>query len=251
MAQNINNQQTNVDANPDDGAVNNNQPQNNEGIQNPTQPQVDVKNNDEGKTYSQKDLDGAQAKARGTAERETKRKLLAQLGLKEDEEDKLLAFKEAYQNSLSDEEKRATEMQNLQAENLQLSQDLEEKDYVIKALIELSGKDESDVEKIVKMAKGLKTDENTIEDAIKEVMSMINIDKPAEPSIDDVTKPTQPNENMPIGQNIQQPSTVIIDNQVNPFKAGQINLTKQGQLIRENPELAKKLAAEAGVNLKF
>ena len=39
--------------------------------------------------------------------------------------------------------------------------------------------------------------------------------------------------------------------QDNPFKAGQINLTKQGQLIRQNPELAKKLAAEAGVNLKF
>ena len=29
------------------------------------------------------------------------------------------------------------------------------------------------------------------------------------------------------------------------------NLTKQGKLIKENPELAKKLAAEAGVNLKF
>lgn len=234
-------------ANPVDGA-NQNIPQNNEGNQQSTQPQVDIKNNDEGKTYSQKDLDGAQAKARGTAERETKRKLLAQLGLKEDEEDKLLAFKEAYQNSLSDEEKRATELQNLQAEKLQLTQDLEEKDYVIKALIELTGKKEEDVDKIVKMAKGLKTSDNTIEDAIKEVISMIN----PEVTTPNPVEPTQPNPNMPIGQEIQQPSTnVIVDTTENPFKAGQINLTKQGQLLRTNPELAKKLAAEAGVNLKF
>ena len=97
------------------------------------------------------------------------------------------------------------------------------------------------------MAKGLKTEDNTIEDAIKEVMSMINIEKPA----DTVVPPTEPNPDMPKGQTLQQPSTVMIDNQNNPFKAGQQNLTKQGQLIRENPELAKKLAAEAGVNLKF
>jgi hypothetical protein len=232
-------------ANPDNGALNNNQPQNNEGIK-PTEPQV-VDNNS-GKTYSQKDLDGAQAKARGTAERETRRKLLAQLGLKEDEEDKLLAFKEAYQNSLSDEEKRQTELSNLQAENLQLTQDLEEKDYVVKALIELTGKNEEDVDKIVKMAKGLKTADNTIEDAIKEVISMVN------PVVESIkpAKTVIPNPNMPTGQEIQQPSTTInVDTTENPFKAGSINLTKQGQLLRTNPELAKKLAAEAGVNLKF
>lgn len=244
MTLNNNTQGANPEANPIDGA--DNKPLNDEGNE-PIKPQVDIKN-DGGKIYSQKDLDGAQAKARGTAERETKRKILAQLGLKEDEEDKLLSFKEAYQNSLSDEEKRATEMQNLQAENLQLTQDLEEKDYVIKALIELTGKKEEDVDKIVKMAKGLKTEDNTIEDAIKEVISMINIDKPAEPVVD----PIKNNPNMPTSEPIQQPSqSVVVDNTENPFKAGQINLTKQGQLLRSNPELAKKLAAEAGVTLKF
>lgn len=33
----------------------------------------------------------------------------------------------------------------------------------------------------------------------------------------------------------------------NPWKAGSFNLTQQGQIIRTNPELAKRLKAEAGV----
>lgn len=237
------NQDPNLDAKPN-GAENT--PQNEGNNNGATQPQVEPKNNNEGKTFTQKNLDDAMAKARGTAERETRRKLLAQLGLKDDEEDKLLRFKEAYEASLSDEEKKNQVMEELQADNLKLTQDLEEKDYVIKALVALSGKNEDDVEKIVKMAKGLKTEDNTIEDAIKEVMSMINIEKPAEPTVNSEVNP-----DMPKGQPIQQPSKVIIDNQENPFKAGQINLTKQGQLVRTNPELAKKLAAEAGVNLKI
>lgn len=235
------NQDPNLDAKPN-GAEQ--IPQNNEGNNGATQPQVEPVNNNEGKTFTQKNLDDAMAKARGTAERETRRKLLAQLGLKDDEEDKLIAFKEAYQNSLSDEEKKNQVMEELQADNLKLTQDLEEKDYVIKALVALSGKNEDDVEKIVKMAKGLKTEDNTIEDAIQEVMSMINPEV-ANP------EPTEPNPNMPKGQPIQQPSKVVIDNQENPFKAGQINLTKQGQLLKTNPELAKKLAKEAGVELNF
>lgn len=200
-----------------------------------------------GRTYTQKQYDDAMAGTRGATERETKKKLLAMLGLKADEESKLQAFKEAYENSLTAEEKTQAELTNLQQNNLVLAQELEEKDYIIKALIELTGKNENDVDKIVKMAKGLKTDDNTIEEAIKEVISMVNVDKSE-------TKPTQPveNVNIPHGQQIQQPSTtVVIDTQENPFKAGSINLTKQGQLIRENPELAKKLAFEAGVNLKF
>lgn len=212
----------------------------------PTEPTVD---NNKGniKTYSQEELDTNAANTRRATEKETKKKLLAQLGLTLDDEEKLSKFKEAYEESLSDEEKKATELANLQAEKIKLSQDLEEKDYVIKALIELTGKKEEDVDKIVKMAKGLKTEDNTIEDAIKEVISMITVQTP-EPTV----KPTEKNPNMPTGEQIAQPSSsVIIDTQENPFKAGQINLTKQGKLIKENPELAKKLAGEAGVNLKF
>ena len=242
MEENTNTQDaTNLGANPVNGATITT-PQN-EGNNNSTQPQVDKK--DEGKTFTQQDLDNMAAKARGTAERETTKNILAKLGLKVDELDKLGAYKEAYENSLSDEEKKNQVMEDLQAENLKLTQDVEEKDYVIKALIELTGKNEEDVDKIVKMAKGLKTDENTIEDAIKEVISMVNVGE-QKPAVSVV------NPDMPKGQEIQQPSaSVQVSTQDNPFKVGSINLTKQSELMKHNPELAKRLASEAGVKLPF
>ena len=146
MTVDITTQPTEVGANPNNGAEQ--LPQNTEGNNIPQ----NVTKHEEGK-FTQQQLDDTAAKARGSAERETRRKLLAQLGLKDDEEDKLLKFKEAYENSLSEEEKRATEIEALKAEKLQLSQDLEEKEYTIKALIAMTSKKEEDVEKIVKMAK--------------------------------------------------------------------------------------------------
>lgn len=241
-------------------ALNNNLPQDDNNITNegtqinegnnivttePTAPTVENNKGNE-KTYSQSDVDEQMRKTRLATEKDAKKKLLAQLGLTLDDEDKLNAFKEAYQNSLSDEDKRNQELTQLQTDKIKLTQDLEEKDYVIKALFELTGKKEEDVEKIVKMAKGLKNDDNSIEDAIKEVISMIN------PTENISSNVTTINPTMPVSEPIQQPSTsVIINTQDNPFKAGQINLTKQGQLLRSNPELAKQLAAEAGVTLKF
>ena len=226
----------NPEANPEGGAEN--IPQN-EGNNNVGIPQAIETKKEEGKTFTQQDLDNMAAKARGTAERETRRRILAELGLKDDEMDKLSAYKQAYQASLSEEDRRNQVMEDLQADNLQLSQSLEEKEYTIKALIQLTGKKEDDVEKIVKMAKGLKTEENSIEDAISEVIKMIN-PKPVEPI-------SPQNIDIPTSQPIQQPSTNIqINTQDNPFKAGSINLTKQGELLKNNPELAKRLKAEAG-----
>ena len=115
---------TNPEANPEDGAEN--IPQN-EGNNNVVIPQAAEIKKEEGKTFTQQDLDNMAAKARGTAERETKRRILAELGLKDDEMDKLSAYKQAYQASLSEEDRRNQVMEDLQADNLQLSQSLEEK----------------------------------------------------------------------------------------------------------------------------
>lgn len=240
----INNTQPGVEANPADGA-NQTIPQTNEGENTVVTPQTTESKKDEGKVFTQQDLDNMAAKARGTAERETTKNLLAKLGLKADELDKLSAFKEAYEASLSDEEKKNAIMEDLQADNLKLAQDVEEKEYVIKALIELTGKKEEDVEKIVKMAKGLKTEDNTIEDAIKDVISMIHVDTKQPSTV--VSNP-----DIPMSKPLQQPSTTVqVNTQDNPFKAGSVNLTKQGELLKTNPELAKRLAAEAGIKLNF
>ena len=94
MTLNNNTQGANLEANPN-GAEN--QPQNNEGNNTVVTPQPTEPKKEEGKTFSQQDLDNMAAKARGTAERETRRKILAELGLKDDEMDKLNAFKQAYE----------------------------------------------------------------------------------------------------------------------------------------------------------
>lgn len=239
----LNTQGQNLEANPVDNGANDIpvQPQGEPAI-----PAADEKSG--AKTYSQQDLDNIAAKARGTAERETKKKFLAELGLTIEDESKLALFKKAYEDSLSEDEKRQAELASLQADKQKLVNDLEEKDYIIKALTALSGKNEQDVEKIVKMAKGLKTESNTIDDAITEVLGMINVQ--TTPNVD-----TKPNPNMPKGNEITQPSnnatTVVIDSQENPFKAEHFNLTKQGQIFKENPERARQLAKEAGVKFNF
>lgn len=102
-------------ANPVNGAENT--PVNTQGNDTTTQPQVEKS---EGKTFLQKDLDDTATKARGSAKRETRRRIIAELGLKDDELDKLSAFKQAYQNSLSEEEKRNQIMEDLQVDNLRL-----------------------------------------------------------------------------------------------------------------------------------
>ena len=227
-----------VGANPDNGA--NDLPLD-EGNGNVT-PQAEPEKNIEDKKFSQRDLDNIAAKARGSAERETQKKIMQQLGLKSYDEDMLLKMKEAYENSLSDAELRDQEFDDLNEENINLMVELDEKDYMIQALIAMSGKKEDDIMKIVKMAQGLKTEENSVADCIKEVMGMIN------------PTPTNTNTNtgIPTGQPLNQPaSSVTIDAASNPFKVGSINLTAQGRLWKENPDLARRLAAEAGVKLNF
>ena len=204
-------------------------------------PQAEpAKSTNEGKTYSQKDLDNLMAKTRGATERETRKKILAQLGLNNDDEETLLKMREAYENSLTDAELRDQEFNDLNDENLNLMVELDEKDYMIQALIAMSGKKEEDVSKIVKMAQGLKTEDNTVADCIKEVMDMIN------------PQPTNATPTMPVGKPLNQPSaSVTIDAATNPFRAGSINLTEQGRIWKENPELARRLAGEAGIKLNF
>ena len=177
---------------------------------------------------TQEEFDNEMAKVRGGAERNAKKDFLKMLGI--DNEDKIEAIKQAYQNSLTEAEKKEEQLKELA--NLKLS--LAEKEATITALKKFSNKGEDEITKIVKMAKGLVSDEVTLEQALDDVMKLFQQNqKQNVPSSQ--TTPKIPDGNEPTAKN--------------PFKDG--NLTEMGQMIKENPEKARKLAKEAGYPINF
>lgn len=169
---------------------------------------------------SKEDFDKHSAGILNSAKNKAEKELLAMLGLKPDEKDKLAKFKEAYDNTLSESEKQAKNLENLTNEVNSLKNELTEKDAIIAALSKLTGKNSVDVSKYVKMAKGL-VDENTnIEQALEQVLSFMKVEK-----------------TNPVGQPLNNPSTA--QNEINPFQTG--NLTKQGELIKTDREKARAM----------
>lgn len=169
---------------------------------------------------TQEDFDNETAKIRGVAERKAENEILKALGI--DSKDKLEAIKQAYQNSLTEEDRKNEALKEL--DNLKST--VAEKDAIIAALTKLSGKETSEVTKLVKMAKGLVSDDYTIEQALDEVMKLVNNQQPQQPKI----PVSQPMNNPPQG----------IPTIENPFKNG--NLTEAGKMIKENPQQARELA---------
>ena len=117
---------------------------------------------------TQKDYDDEAARIKGSAEHKAKQDILKKLGLGLDEMDKLEKMKSAYENSLSEEEKTAEALKELDT----LKAQIVEKDAIIVALTKLSGKETADVTKLVKMAKGLVGEDCTMEQALDEVMAL-------------------------------------------------------------------------------
>lgn len=188
-----------------------------------TEGENTVTNNTPYRTFAtQADFDRHSAGILNSAKNKAEKELLAMLGLKPDEKDKLAKFKEAYDNTLSESEKQARSLENLTSEVNLLKSQIAEKDAIISALSQMTGKNSTDVDKFVRMAKGL-VDENTnIEQALAQVLSFTKVEE---------------KKTIPTGKPLNEPSTTQIEE--NPFKNG--NLTEQGKLITNDREKAREM----------
>lgn len=181
------------------------------------------------KTFAtQEEFDRHSAGILNSAQKKAEKELLSLLGLKPDEKDKLQKFKEAYDATLSDSEKKAKELEALTTETEGLKARNAELEATISALTKATGKKADDVSKIVKMAKGLVDENTTMEQALEQVFAMSTSKEPE-------IKPT-PQGTPPVESSSKAPEE-------NPFKTG--NLTEQGKIYKADPEKARVLYKEA------
>jgi hypothetical protein len=187
-----------------------------------TEENTNTVNNQPYRTFAtQADFDRHSAGILNSAKNKAEKELLAMLGLKPDEKDKLAKFKEAYDNTLSESEKQAKTLENLNTEVIQLKNQISEKDAIIVALSQMTGKSSADVDKYVRMAKGLVDENTTIEQALAQVLSLAKSEEKKVPS----------------GKPLNEPSSTQTES--NPFKNG--NLTEQGKLIQSDREKAREM----------
>lgn len=189
-----------------------------------TEPQVETKANEPYRTFAtQADFDRHSAGILNSAKNKAEKELLAMLGLKPDEKDKLAKFKDAYDATLSESEKQAKTLEDLNGQVISLTNQLNEANAIISALSKLTGKNSSDVDTYVKMAKGL-VDENTSMDvALEKVLSLAKT-QDAKPSV-------------PSSLPLQESNQTKVEE--NPFQSD--NLTAQGKLIASDREKARAM----------
>lgn len=177
---------------------------------------------------TQTDFDNEAAKIKGSVERS----FLKKLGIK-DEAD-LEKVKIAYEASLTQEEKNAQALAELD----EIKKQNTRKDFIINALAKSSNEAIEDVGKQVTMAESLLTAGiySTFDEAFNYVRGLRGVQ--------------QPQPQVPQGKNIVQPDTPTQPVK-NPFKKGTEDYSLQAQtdLFKKDPELARKLAKEAGITL--
>lgn len=175
---------------------------------------------------SQEEFDKHSASIVHNAQKAAEKEILAMLGLKADEKEKLAKFKEAYEATLTDAEKKAKELESLTNETSALKSAIAEKDAIIQAITRATGKKPDDVLKIVKMAKGLVDENTTMEQAIEQVFALSNTAKTEPPKIPTGTPPAESSTENP---------------EVNPFDKKTLNYTEQGKLFKADPAKARAM----------
>lgn len=175
---------------------------------------------------TQTDFDNLSAKIKGNAERE----IFKKLGIKDEKDFEKL--KNAYQASLTQEEKNAQALAELETFKKQVVQ----KDFIINALAKNANEAIEDVEKQVIMAESLLSAGrySNFDEAFEFVRGI---------------KKQEEKQPVPQGKKIEQPDTQTIPIK-NPFKKGEdYSLQAQTELIKKDRQLAQKLAKEAGLNI--
>ena len=169
---------------------------------------------------TQEEFDNHSAGIMRNAQQKAEKEILHMLGLNPNEKDKLAKFKELYDNSLTESEKNAKRMEELSNDVSTLTAQVKEKDAIIAALTKISGKGIDDVSKLVRMARGLVSEDVTIEQALEDVLKF--------------TK--QEPHTVPTGTPPPKVNNKDIEN--NPFKTG--NITEQGKLVKDDVEKARQ-----------
>lgn len=197
-------------------------------------PGVDNPNTETKEPYksfaTQEEFDAHASGILNSAKKKAEKELLALLGLKPDEKDKLAKFKEAYDSTLSESEKQAKNIESMTVEIKELKSQIEEKDLIISALSKSSGKTVEDVSKFVKMARGLVDDETTIDQALEQVFAM-------------ATSKVE-TRNVPVSKPLNEPNTSS-STESNPFDPKNGNMTEAGKLMQYDINKARSLYAQA------
>lgn len=177
------------------------------------------------KTFASKEeFDRHAAGILNSAKTKAEKELLSLLGLKPDEKDKLAKFKEAYDATLTETERQAKSLELLNSQVAELKSALAEKEALIIALGKTGGKSAEDVDKYVKMARGLVDDKTDINAALEQVMAMAGLAETQAKGVPKGSPLPDPNG----GGGVQD----------NPFRSG--NMTEQGKMIAADRNKARE-----------
>lgn len=183
-----------------------------------------------GKTFTQEDVNSIAAKEAKKAQE----KLFKELGIEDFDNAKegLQKFKEWQDSQKTEAEKQQEALQSLQGEKEVLTKTVSQLEAQISAM--KAGVSGDSVEDVIALAERLVTEDTTIDKAIEQVIEKYpQFVVQADEGDDTITivRPGNPNGGKQT---------------VNPFSKENWNLTEQGKLYKENPELYKQLKSQAG-----
>lgn len=183
---------------------------------------------EDNKTFTQEDVNSIAAKEAKKAQE----KLFKEIGIEDFDNAKegLKKFKEWQDSQKTEAEKQQEALQSLQGEKETLTKTVSQLEAQISAM--KAGVNGDSVEDVIALAERLVNDETTMDKAIEQVIEKYpQFSAQADNDTPRIVRSGNPNGGKQT---------------VNPFSKENWNLTEQGKLYKENPELYKQLKSQAG-----